>query len=97
MQVEMGLLAVILPMNEGYAYELLPESAKAPLLKWMATGRRCGMHRNNHIFFGLFIIEFLGWAGAAVTGDDAVIDFYFNQLESMYPVSYTHLRAHETP
>ena len=84
MQVEMGLLAVILPMNEGYAYELLPESAKASLLEWMATGRRCGMHRNNHIFFGLFIIEFLAWAGAAATGDDALIDFYFNQLESMY-------------
>ncbi|MDP4612081.1 MAG: DUF2264 domain-containing protein [Opitutales bacterium] len=83
-QVEMGLFAVALRMNDGYIYELLADDAKASLCEWLATGRRCGMHRNNHIYFGIFIIEFLGWAGHAEFGDDALIDFYFDQLESMY-------------
>lgn len=83
-QVEMGLLAVLLRMNDGYAYNLLPAESQASLCEWLATGRRCGMYRNNHIFFGVFIIEFLGWAGHAELGDDALVDFYFGQLESMY-------------
>lgn len=83
-QVEMGLFTVALRMNDGYAYHLLPDDVKASLCEWLATGRRCGMYRNNHIFFGVFIIEFLGWAGHAELGDDALVDFYFGQLESMY-------------
>lgn len=83
-QVEMGLFTVALRMNDGYAYNLLPEEAKASLCEWLATGRRCGMHRNNHIYFGIFIIEFLNWAGYEELGDEALVDYYFDQLESMY-------------
>lgn len=83
-QVEMGLFTVALRMNDGYAYHLLPEEAKVSLCEWLATGRRCGMHRNNHIYFGIFIIEFLGWAGRSELGDEALVDYYFDQLESMY-------------
>lgn len=83
-QVEMGLFALVLCMNDGYIYRLLSTRVQDCLTSWMATGRGCTMHRNNHMFFGIFILEFLHWSGHSRVGDRRLIDSYFVRLESMH-------------
>ncbi|GHB97830.1 DUF2264 domain-containing protein [Cerasicoccus arenae] len=82
--VEMGLLVLSLEICRKQFWDALDPAARKITLDWLETARSVAMHWNNHMFFGIFILEFLKKEGRGRSGDQALIDGWFRELESMY-------------
>ncbi|WOO41217.1 DUF2264 domain-containing protein [Rubellicoccus peritrichatus] len=82
--VEMGLFVLSLELCREEFWDALDDDCKSNVLDWLETSRSAGTHWNNHLFFAIFVLEFLGKEGRARKGDDALIEQWFRELESMY-------------
>ncbi|MBD5782027.1 DUF2264 domain-containing protein [Pelagicoccus sp. NFK12] len=82
--VEMGLLGIAFEMSRNWLWESYSDFEREQVLVWLESDAGNGHHWNNHLFFGVFLLEFL----AAERGENArcraAIDWYFEELEKMY-------------
>lgn len=82
--VEMGLLVLSLEICREHFWERLDDETRGLVLDWLETARSVAMHWNNHMFFGVFALEFLRKEGRSRPGDQMLIDGWMRELESMY-------------
>jgi hypothetical protein len=82
--VEMGALVLAFEMARDWLWEPFQPAERRLIADWLGTVRGVALHRNNHMFFGLFPLEFLGREGHGLPGDEAFGDFLLNTLESMH-------------
>jgi len=82
--VEMGALVLALEMARDWLWEPLDATERKQVLKWFRTVRGVGLHRNNHLFFGVFPICFLIREGAGAKEDTTLVFQWLDILESMY-------------
>ncbi|WP_269542900.1 DUF2264 domain-containing protein [Cerasicoccus fimbriatus] len=81
--VEMGLLVLSLEICREHFWEQLPSAVQQRALDWLETARSVAMHWNNHLFFGVFTLEFLIREGRGTACDRALIDGWLRELETM--------------
>ena len=82
--VEIGLLVIALKVASADLWEPLSPSGRARIVRWIASNRGTGHHWNNHLFFGVLCLEFLREVDAGRPSDDACIERWFAEMESMY-------------
>jgi len=82
--VEMGLLVVGLEISRDWLWGQLTDSEKSQVLDWFESDVGNGHHWNNHMFFGIFILEFLIREGRGHDSYPIVINRWFEELEGMY-------------
>lgn len=82
--VEMGALVLALEMARDWLWTPFSDAEKQQVLRWFRTVRGIGLHRNNHLFFGVFPLCFLIREGAGSKGDSALVFQWLDMLERMY-------------
>jgi len=82
--VEMGLMVIALELSRGWLWECLDGSSRDQISSWLESDVGNGHHWNNHMFFGIFVMEFLLKEGRGRPSYRAVIDRWFHELEGMY-------------
>lgn len=82
--VEMGLLVIALKVAAADLWEPLSDKEKQQVGHWMASNRATGHHWNNHLYFGIFALEFLQDIGMDRPSDRACIEKWFAEMEWMY-------------
>ena len=82
--VEFALLTVALDSAMERLWEPLTTDEKARVADYLGQIRGHGGHRNNHLFFDVLTLEFLGAHGFAEPGDDEAIAFHMRELEHMH-------------
>lgn len=82
--VEMGLLIVGLEISRDWLWDSYSDAEREQVLAWLESDIGNGHHWNNHMFFGIFVMEFLLREGRGFPSYRAVIDCWFEELESMY-------------
>ena len=82
--VEMGLLVIALEISRDWLWDRCSEDQRQQILRWLESDAGNGHHWNNHMFFGIFVMEFLLREGRGFPSYRAVIDNWFGELESMY-------------
>lgn len=82
--VEIGLLVCGLLIARGRLWDPLTEEEKRRIGHWIASNRATGHHWNNHMFFGVLALEFLRETGMDRPADSIAIDYWFDEMESMY-------------
>ncbi|MDF7807859.1 DUF2264 domain-containing protein [Pontiellaceae bacterium B12219] len=82
--VESGALVLALEMARDWLWTPLTADGKLQVLKWFRTVRGVGLHRNNHLFFGVFPLCFTIREGLGSTEDQALVLQWMDILESMY-------------
>lgn len=82
--VEMGLLVIGLEVSRDWLWETISDGEREQILAWLESDIGNGHHWNNHMFFGIFVMEFLLKEGRGFPSYRSVIDRWFGELESMY-------------
>ncbi len=82
--VEMGLMVVGLELSRDWLWDSLEDVERDQVLDWLESDVGNGHHWNNHMFFGIFILEFLIREGRGYDSYRIVIDRWFEELEGMY-------------
>lgn len=82
--VEMGLLALSLEMVRKEVWEEIPRDTREQVLDWMETARGVATHWNNHLFFKIFVLEFLARSGRGRPEDANLIGWAMDEMETMY-------------
>lgn len=82
--VEMGLLVIALEISRDWLWESLSDDERGQILAWLESDVGNGHHWNNHMFFGIFVLEFLVKEGRGYPSYRSVINRWFWELESMY-------------
>lgn len=82
--VEMGALVLALEMAGDWLWEPLTGAERALVAAWMGSVRGVGLHRNNHLFFGVLPLCFLDGKGLGRPGDRALIARWMDALEAMH-------------
>ncbi len=82
--VEMGALVLALEKASAWLWDPLAESERAQIARWFGSARGVGLHRNNHLFFGVLPLSFLlkhGWGSAA---DRTCVLRWMDIMEAMH-------------
>ncbi|MDQ8196773.1 DUF2264 domain-containing protein [Pelagicoccus enzymogenes] len=82
--VEMGLLVIGLELSRDWLWDELSASERERILSWLESDVGNGHHWNNHMFFGIFVLEFLQREGRLREAYRGVVDRWFEELEGMY-------------
>lgn len=82
--VEIGLLTIALHIARDWLWDPLSDAEKEQAAHWISSVRACGHHWNNHMYFGVFTLEFLREVGHAHPTDAAVIAYWMTEMEGMY-------------
>jgi hypothetical protein len=82
--VEMGALVLALEIARPWLWNPLSHAERARILRWFASARGTALHRNNHMFFGVLALGFLGKEGAGLKTDRTCIGKWMDTLEGMY-------------
>ena len=82
--VEMGLLVIALEMSRDWLWQGYEDAERAQILTWLSSDVGNAHHWNNHMFFGIFVMEFLLREGFGSPSYRSVIDRWFSDLEDMY-------------
>ena len=82
--VEMGLLVIALELSRDWLWECYSDNERDQILIWLESDVGNGHHWNNHMFFGIFVLEFLLREGRGFPSYRSVIDRWFKELEDMY-------------
>lgn len=82
--VEMGLLCIGLELSRDWLWDDLSTDEREQILSWLESDVGNGHHWNNHMFFGIFVMEFLQREGHCRAAYSGVIDRWFEELEGMY-------------
>jgi hypothetical protein len=81
--VEMAALTLALQMARDQLWTPLSKAEREQVLRWFASVRGAGLHRNNHMFFCLLPLAFLEQEGFGRAADKAVTEHLFEVLENM--------------
>ncbi|MEM1165350.1 MAG: DUF2264 domain-containing protein [Planctomycetota bacterium] len=82
--VEIAILTMALDIARDDLWVTLDEHRRSLVLGFIAQMRGHGGHRNNHLFFDVLALEFLGANDAGELGDDAAIHHHLDELERMH-------------
>lgn len=82
--VEMGLLAIAFEISRVWFWDSYSRAEKEQILRWLESDVGNGHHWNNHLFFGVFLLEFLATERGENASYRSAIDWYFSELEKMY-------------
>ncbi|MDB2499522.1 DUF2264 domain-containing protein [bacterium] len=82
--VEMGLLVIGFELSRDWLWNALSSDEQQQVLAWLESDVGNGHHWNNHMFFGIFVMEFLLKEGRGFPSYRAVIERWYEELESMY-------------
>jgi len=82
--VEMGLLVIALEISRDWLWDSYGEIDRSQILAWLESDVGNGHHWNNHMFFGIFVLEFLLKENRGFPSYRSVIDRWFGELEDMY-------------
>jgi hypothetical protein len=81
--VEMAALTLALQIARSSLWEPLSKPDREQVARWLASVRGAGLHRNNHMFFGVMTLAFLNQEGFGRRGDGPVMRHLLDVLESM--------------
>ena len=81
--VEMAALTLALQIAHPSLWEPLTKLEREQVANWFASIRGAGLHRNNHMFFGVMTLAFLNQEGFARSSDAPVMRHLLDVLESM--------------
>ncbi|MGJ8696367.1 MAG: DUF2264 domain-containing protein [Verrucomicrobiaceae bacterium] len=82
--VEMGLMVIGLELSREHLWSTLTDPEKQQVLLWLESDVGNGHHWNNHMFFGILVMEFLIGEGRGHEAYRLVIDRWFEELDGMY-------------
>ncbi len=82
--VEMGLMVIGLELSRESLWSTLSDSEKQQVLSWLESDVGNGHHWNNHMFFGILVMEFLIREGRGHEVYRLVVDRWFEELDGMY-------------
>jgi hypothetical protein len=82
--VEMGALVLALEKASEWLWEPLSARERAMVADWMGSVRGVGLHRNNHMFFGVLPLCFLDRHGYGRSGDKRCVMRWMDIMESMH-------------
>jgi len=81
--VEMAALTLALQIARSSLWEPLSKPDREQVARWFASIRGAGLHRNNHMFFGVMTLAFLNQEGFGRSCDGPVMRHLLDVLESM--------------
>jgi hypothetical protein len=81
--VEMAALTLALQAARSQLWEPLTKAERDQVARWLASIRGAGLHRNNHMFFNVMTLAFLGQEGYGRAADSPVTRHLMDVLESM--------------
>ena len=81
--VEMGALVLAFEMAGTWLWDPFTSRERAQIAAWLATVRGVGLHRNNHLFFGVIPLCFLVKHGYGIASDRPCITRWLDLLETM--------------
>lgn len=81
--VEMAALTLALQIARSSLWEPLSKSEREQVARWFASIRGAGLHRNNHMFFNVMTLAFLGQEGFSRQSDEPVMRHLLEVLEGM--------------
>lgn len=82
--VEMGALVLAFEKASEWLWEPLRQAERDQVADWMGSVRGVGLHRNNHLFFGVLPLSFLHKRGYGRAGDARCIFRWMDIMESMH-------------
>ena len=82
--VEMAALAVAIDIARPWLWDPLDDADRRRIAAWFGTIRGVSLHANNHMFFAVVPLEFLGREGFGRPSDRPVIDRLLDKLEAMH-------------
>lgn len=81
--VEMAALTLALQIASSSLWKPLTKLERDQVARWFASIRGAGLHRNNHMFFNVMTLAFLGQEGYGRPGDEPVMRHLLDVIESM--------------
>ncbi len=81
--VEMAALTLALQIARKQLWSPLTKPEQSQIASWFGSVRGAGLHRNNHMFFCVLPLEFLGEEGYGRSSDRAIVDHLMDVLEGM--------------
>lgn len=81
--VEMAALTLALQMARSSLWEPLTKAERNQVARWFGSIRGAGLHRNNHMFFNVMTLAFLGQEGYGRSSDKPVMEHLLDVIESM--------------
>src|SRR6185503_10909958 len=81
--VEMAALTLALQIARSDLWEPLARNERERVLRWLASIRGAGLHRNNHMFFNVMTLAFLAQEGHGRLADEQVARHLLDVLENM--------------
>ena len=82
--VEMGALVLAIEKAGKYLWDPLEEKERAQIAAWLSSVRGVGLHRNNHLFFGVLPLSFLYNRGYGHRADRSCILHWMDIMETMH-------------
>jgi hypothetical protein len=81
--VEMAALTLALQIARPFLWDPLDRNERDRVLRWLASIRGAGLHRNNHMFFNVMTLAFLGQEGQGRRSDEQVTRHLLDVIEGM--------------
>ena len=82
--VEMGALVLAMEKASAWLWEPLEEGERRQVARWLSSVRGVGLHRNNHLFFGVIPLSFLLKQGYGTNADRTCVLRWMDIMESMH-------------
>jgi hypothetical protein len=81
--VEMAALTLAFQMARPHLWEPLTKSEREQVMRWLASIRGAGLHRNNHMFFNVMTLSFLAQEGHGRSADEPIMRHLLDVIEAM--------------
>ena len=82
--VEMGALVLAMEKASAWLWEPLDENERNQIARWLGSVRGVGLHRNNHLFFGVLPLSFLLKHGYGSSADQTCVFRWMDIMEGMH-------------
>ena len=82
--VEMAIMTMSLTVARDWIWDPLSPSEREQVASWLGQIRGNARYWNNHLYFGILVLEFLRAEGHGQPGDGQAIQFMFELLEGMH-------------
>lgn len=82
--VEMAILVMAIDIADEHLWDPLSPAEREQVAAWLGQLRGHAGHHNNHLFFDLLVLEFLGTHGFGHPEDGPCVDWLFDELEQMH-------------
>jgi sugar phosphate isomerase/epimerase len=81
--VEMAALTLAFQIARPQLWEPFSKTEREQILRWFASIRGAGLHRNNHMFFNVMTLSFLAQEGRGRRADAPVMRHLMDVIEDM--------------